>query len=52
MSWLWYLHLYSGLQNMMYIIHMYSLTRNKIEGTGAQALAEGLQHCTNLQGLR
>ena len=36
----------------MYIIHMYSLIGNKIEGTGAQALAEGLQHCTSLQDLR
>ena len=30
----------------------YSLERNKIDDIGAQALAEGLQHCTNLQKLR
>ena len=31
---------------------MYSLGGNKIEDAGAQALAEGLQHCTNLQKLK
>ena len=29
----------------------YSLRGNKVGDTGAQALAEGLQHCTNLQKL-
>ena len=33
------------------VVHMYSLYGNKIDGAGAQALAEGLQHCTNLQEL-
>ena len=30
----------------------YSLRGNKIDDIGAQALAEGLQHCTNLQELK
>ena len=30
---------------------MYSLWGNKIKDAGAQALVEGLQHCTNLQEL-
>ena len=30
---------------------MYSLWANNISTAGAQALAEGLQHCTNLQML-
>ena len=34
------------------IAHIYSLYQNKIEGAGAQALAEGLQHCTTLQKLK
>ena len=34
------------------IAHIYSLCENKIEVAGAQALAEGLQHCTNLQKLK
>ena len=34
------------------VAHMYSLERNNINGAGAQALAEGLQHCTNLQKLK
>ena len=33
------------------VIYMYSLGVNKIEDAGGQALAEGLQHCTNLQVL-
>ena len=35
-----------------YVAHMYSLYENEIEDTGAQSLAEGLQHCTNLQKLK
>ena len=31
---------------------IYSLYENKIEDAGAQALAEGLQHCTHLQKLK
>ena len=34
------------------VAHMYSLYRNKIDDAGSQALAEGLQHCTNLQKLK
>ena len=33
------------------VIHMYSLYWNQIGDAGAQALVEGLQHCTNLQEL-
>ena len=32
--------------------HIYSLCQNEVEGAGAQALAEGLQHCTHLQKLK
>ena len=32
-------------------IVLYSLRHNKISDAGAQALAEGLQHCSNLQML-
>ena len=34
------------------VTHMYSLYGNKIEDAGAQALAECLQYCTNLQKLK
>jgi hypothetical protein len=34
------------------ITHIYSLDENKIGDAGAQAVAEGLQHCTNLQKLK
>ena len=34
------------------VAHIYSLYDNKIEDAGVQALAEGLQHCTNLQKLK
>ena len=34
------------------IAHMYSLYENNIKDAGAQSLAEGLQHCTNLQKLK
>ena len=34
------------------IAHIYSLYGNKIEDAGAQALAEGLRHCTHLQKLK
>jgi hypothetical protein len=41
--------------NVLTTIHdgtlMYSLDGNNIDDAGAQALAEGLQHCTNLQML-
>ena len=33
------------------LLFTYSLQGNKIDDAGAQALAEGLQHCTNLQKL-
>ena len=33
------------------VIYMYSLWGNKIDDAGAQALVEGLRHCTNLQEL-
>ena len=33
------------------IVYISSLSWNKIEDAGAQALAEGLQHYTNLQVL-
>ena len=33
------------------LLFTYSLDENKIGATGAQALAGGLQHCTNLQKL-
>jgi hypothetical protein len=48
-AYCFFLHLISGLPH--YITHMYSLFWNKIEDAGAQAVADGLQHCTNLQGL-
>ena len=34
------------------IAHIYSLYGNKIEDAGAQALVEGLRHCTHLQKLK
>jgi hypothetical protein len=34
------------------VTHMYSLYGNKIDVAGAQAVAEGLQYCTNLQKLK
>ena len=34
------------------VVQLYSLQRNKIGDDGAQALGEGLQHCTNLQELK
>ena len=39
------------ITNCDYVTHIYSLYGNKIEDAGAQALVEGLQHCTNLQEL-
>ena len=39
------------LWNTMSNLFAYSLRGNKVGDTGAQALAEGLQHCTNLQNL-
>ena len=41
------LHLNSGL----HIARMYSLYGNRIDDAGGQALAEGLQQCTNFQEL-
>ena len=43
--------LISGLQ-ITHIILLYSLYDNEIDDAGAQALAEGLQHCTNLRKLK
>ena len=39
------------LWNTMGNLFTYSLRGNKVGDTGVQALAEGLQHCTNLQNL-
>ena len=39
------------ITNCDHVTHMYSLSWNKIDDAGAQALVEGLQHCTNLQEL-
>ena len=38
-------------QGLYFIIYIYSLSHNNISDAGAQALAEGLQHCSNLQML-
>ena len=37
--------------NHCVLLFTYSLWNNKIGDAGAQALAEGLQHCSNLQKL-
>ena len=37
---------------MCFIVHTYSLAGNSIGDEGAQAMGEGLQHCTNLQELK
>ena len=34
------------------VVHIYSLQGNEIGDDGAQALGEGLQHCTYLQELK
>ena len=38
-------------KSVCFVVHTYSLTGNNIGVEGAQALGEGLQHCTNLQEL-
>ena len=38
-------------QGFMFLPFLYSLRRSNISDAGAQALAEGLQHCSNLQML-
>ena len=35
----------------LFFTYMYSLRENNLGDAGAQALAEGLHHCTNLQKL-
>ena len=35
-----------------FIVHIYSVGYNSIGDAGAQVLAEGLRHCTNLQELK
>ena len=39
-------------KSVCYVVHIYRLQGNKIGDDGAQALGEGLQHCTNLQKLK
>ena len=34
------------------LLFTYSLDENNIDAAGAQAVAGGLQHCTNLQTLK
>ena len=34
------------------LYHIHSLIENKIGDVGAQSLAEGLSHCTNLESLK
>ena len=38
-------------KSVCFVVHTYSLQGNNIGVEGAQALGEGLQHCTNLQEL-
>ena len=42
-------HMTPGLRIVMVLLFMYRLGENNIGYAGAQALAGGLQHCTNLQ---
>ena len=39
-------------KSVCFVVHTYSLQKNNIGNEGAQALGEGLQHCTNLQELK
>ena len=39
-------------KSVCFVVHTYSLRNNNIGVEGAQALREGLQHCTNLQELK
>ena len=38
-------------KSVCFVVYTYSLMDNNIGVEGAQALGEGLQHCTNLQEL-
>ena len=42
---------YSYNSGIYVLSFIYSLRGNNISDAGAQALAEGLQHCSNLQNL-
>ena len=39
-------------KSVCFVVHTYSLQGDEIGDDGAQALGEGLQHCTNLQELK